>query len=170
MRPASRAIYRSRQFFGSVRPRVDAALRDEAFRLLGEPQRALFSSMTVRDQQHCLAVYRRLRASFQGKDHNDSDLLVAALLHDAGKGRIALWQRVAYVLLAATAPRAIDRLARPGKGPGWRQALHRCRHHPALGAELARDAGCSPDTVALIREDASAGEALAALHAADESV
>ena len=166
MRPASRAIYRSRQFFGSVRPRVDAALRDEAFRLLSEPQRALFSSMTVRDQQHCLAVYRRLRA----QRHDHSGLLVAALLHDAGKGRIALWQRVAFVLLDAAAPRAIDRLARPGDGPGWRQALHRCRHHPALGAELARAAGCSPDTVALIREDAAAGEALAALRAADESV
>jgi len=170
MRSAARAIYRSRQLFGSVRPRVDAARRAEAFRLLDDAQRALFATMIVRDQQHCLAVYQRLRASFQGKD-DDADLLVAALLHDAGKGRVALWHRVAYVLLAATAPGALDRLARPGDGASWRQALYRCRHHPALGAQLAAAAGCSPLTVALIREDAAAaGGRLAALHAADEAV
>ena len=162
-----RAIYRSRQFFGSVRPRVDAALRDEAFRLLNDAQRALFSSMTVRDQQHCLAVYEHLRA----RDERDAGLLVAALLHDAGKGRIALWHRVAYVLLAATSPRALDGLARPGDGPSWREALYRCRHHAELGAQLAAGAGCSPVTVALIREDVGAPrEHLAALHAADEAV
>ena len=164
-----RAIYRSRQFLGSVRPRVDATLRDEAFRLLSDAQRALFATMTARDQQHCLAVYQRLCSSFQGKD--DADLLVAALLHDAGKGRVALWHRVAYVLLAASAPRALDRIARAGDGPSWREALYRCRHHPAIGARLAAGAGCSPATVALIREDAAAsGDRLAALHAADEAV
>ena len=166
MRAAARALYRSRQFFGSVRPRVDASLRDEAFRLLSDAQRALFATMTVRDQQHCLAVYARLRE--QG--HDDPDLLVAALLHDAGKGRIALWHRVAYVLLEASSARSLDRLARPGGGPSWREALHRCRHHPELGAALARDAGCAPATVALIREDPAAGERLAALRAADEAV
>ena len=162
-----RAIYRSRQFFGSVRPRVDAALRDEAFRLLSEPQRALFASMTLRDQQHCLAVYQRLWPL----DEQDADLLVAALLHDCGKGRVALWHRVAHVLLAATAPRALDRVARAGDGPSWREALYRLRHHPQIGARLAAGAGCSPATVALIRDDAAAsGDRLAALHAADEAV
>ena len=167
MRAASRALYRSRQFFGAVRPRVDAARRDEAFRLLSDAQRALFATMTLRDQQHCLAVYQRLRD--QGE--NDADLLVAALLHDAGKGRLALWHRVAYVLLAAIAPHTLDRLSRPGDGPAWREALYRCRRHAALGAELARAAGCSPLTVALIAEDAAASAGrLAALHAADEAV
>jgi hypothetical protein len=162
-----RAIYRSRQFFGSVRPRVNAVLRDEAFRLLSEPQRALFAAMTVRDQQHCLAVYERLRA--QGE--RDADLLVAALLHDCGKGRIALWHRVAHVALAATAPRALDGVARRGDGASWREALYRLRHHPEIGARLASEAGCSPATVALIREDPGAPrERLAALHAADEAV
>jgi hypothetical protein len=162
-----RALYRSRQFFGSVRPRVDESLRDEAFELLREPQRALFASMTPRDQQHCLAVYERL----QSQGERDGDLLVAALLHDCGKGQVALWQRVTYVVLAATAPRALDGLARPGDGPSSREALYRLRHHPEIGARLATEAGCSPVTVALIREDAGAPrEQLAALHAADEAV
>ena len=57
MRLASRALYRSRQFFGSVRPRVNEALREEAFARLNDGQRQLFSSMTTRDQQHCLDVH-----------------------------------------------------------------------------------------------------------------
>src|SRR3990172_9089339 len=116
----SRAIYRSRQFVTSLRPRIDAGLRDEAFALLSEPQRRLFASMTVRDQQHCLDVYRCLRA----QRHDDSDLLVAALLHDCGKGQIALWHRVAYVVLDAAAPWFLRGIASQDGGPNWRKALY----------------------------------------------
>jgi len=155
-----RALYRSRQFFTSLRPRVDASLRGEAYALLPEPQRRLFESMTPRDQQHCLDVYRRLR-----DEHDDRDLLIAALLHDAGKGRIALWHRVAYVALDATSPALLRRVATPGSG------LHRCLHHAELGAALAREAGASERTAALIAEDAASAPepALRALRAADDA-
>ena len=168
MRAATRALYRSRQLFASLRPRLDAGLRAEAFRLLRAPERRLFESMTRRDQQHCLDVYRRLRE--QG--HDDRHLLAAALLHDVGKGRIALWHRVAYVLLEAWAPGLLSRLAAPGQGRGWRQALYRCRHHPQLGAERARRAGSSDQVVALIRTDGhlTPDERSLALRAADDAV
>ncbi|MEX0785192.1 MAG: hypothetical protein WD939_01005 [Dehalococcoidia bacterium] len=165
---ASRAAYRGRQLFSSLRPRVDPSARDEALAVLGERERALFTRMALRDQQHCLAVYAKLRS--QG--HDDRDLLAAALLHDAGKGRISLWHRVAFVMLETSSSRLLDVLA-SADGPawpevgGWRQALYRCRHHPALGAKLAEEAGASARTVALIREDPSS-EGLAALHSADE--
>ncbi len=164
MRVATRALYRSRQLFGGVRPRIDAELLTEALPLLSEPERRLFEAMTTRDQQHCLAVYAHLRGQ---RDH---DLLTAALLHDAGKGRIALWHRVAYVLLEAASPPLLRRLAKPGDGPGWRQALDRCHRHPELGAQLAEEAGSPGIAVALIREDSGHApkELLAALKAADE--
>ncbi len=167
MRAAVRAAYRGRQFFGALRPRIDAGLRAEALGPLREPERQLFESMTRRDQQHCLEVYRRLRT--QG--HDDHELLTAALLHDVGKGRVALWHRVAYVLLEAGATGLLARLAAPGEGQGWRQALYRCRHHPKLGAELARRAGSSASVVALIgaEEVAADGGRLAALQAADDA-
>ena len=149
----SRAIYRSRQFFGSLRPHVDRELRTEALALLSEPQRHLFDSMTLRDQQHCLDVYQRLRT----QRHDDRDLLVAALPHDSGKGQIALWHRVAYVLLDAAAPSPLRRIAVAGGGPSWRQALYRCVHHPELGAQLAQQAGSSPRAVELIRCEHAAG-------------
>ena len=100
----------------------------------------------------------------------DDDLLTAALLHDAGKGRIALWHRVAYVLLEAASPALVRRLAKPGDAPGWRQALDCCRRNPELGAQLAEEAGSPGIVVALIREDSEHApkERLAALKAADE--
>ncbi len=166
MRLANRALYRSRQFFGSVRPRVDESLREQAFALLNDGQRQLFSSMTTRDQQHCLDVYSALRE--QG--HDDGDLLVAALLHDAGKGKIELWHRVAFVLLEATAPKLLDRVARPGDSDDWREALYRCRNHPELGAELAREASSSDRVSSLISEHGADERQMAALKSADESV
>lgn len=164
MQSIARARYRSRQFFSSLRPRVDADLREEALRLLREPERALFASMTPRDQQHCLNVYRRLR----DERHDDRDLLVAALLHDIGKGRVALWHRVAYVLLDAAAPGVLGRIAAPGDGTGYREALYRCRHHAELGAQLAAAAGCSEAVVALIRGDTK-NELSEALRRADDA-
>lgn len=163
----ARMLHRSRQFFGALRPRVDAGLQTEAFALLNEAEQRLFASMTLRDQQHCLDVYGRLR----DQGHDDRELLAAALLHDAGKGQIALWHRVAYVLLEAGAPAALDRLAEAGSGPGWRHALYRCRHHPELGAELSRAAGSSAQVVALIRaaDDTAMDERQLALQSADDA-
>ncbi|MCH8850610.1 MAG: hypothetical protein IIC89_07275 [Chloroflexi bacterium] len=163
----ARAFHRSRQFFTALRPRVDAGLQSQAFALLSERERALFSTMTPRDQQHCLDVYRRLKE----EGHDDGDLLAAALLHDAGKGHIALWHRVVFVLLDATAPRLQRAIIAPGEGDGWRQALYRCCHHAELGAELARAAGAGERVVALIGEDGSepVREQLAALKAADDA-
>jgi hypothetical protein len=161
-----RATYRSRQFFTSLRPRVDPVLRDEAYAFLSDGERHLFESMLTRDQQHSLDVYRRL-----ADQHQDRDLLAAALLHDCGKGKIALWHRVAYVLLDAASPSVLHRVVVAGDGTGWRQSLYRCVHHPELGAERARSAGSSERTVQLIRGERTeeSREQLAALHAADDA-
>ncbi|MCH7697893.1 MAG: HD domain-containing protein [Chloroflexi bacterium] len=166
MHLANRALYRGRQFFGSVRPHVDAAERAKAFELLTDGQRELFSSMTPRDQQHCLAVYRKLR----DEGHDDQDLLVAALLHDAGKGEIALWHRVAFVMLDAAPPSLLDRLTRAGDSSHWREALYRCRNHAELGAALAKQAGSSEQVVHLIREEDHDDAQFAALRSADEAL
>lgn len=161
-----RAVYRSRQFFTSLRPRVDPVLREEASAYLNDGERKLFESMLPRDQQHSLDVYQRLR-----KHHTDRDLLAAALLHDCGKGKIAIWHRVAYVLLDAAAPSILQRIIVPGNGTNWRQSLYRCVHHPRLGGDLAAAAGSSARTTQLIRGEPTedARDQLAALHAADDA-
>jgi hypothetical protein len=122
---------------------ADAQLR--ALPDLANPrQLALFRSMHPADQHHGLAVRRALLA--QGVA--DPDLLLAALLHDAGKGRTGLLPRVIHSLGQAYGA-WIPRLAR--RLPGLAAPLDRLADHPALSAELAARAGCSPRAVDLIR-------------------
>jgi hypothetical protein len=160
------ARHRVRQFAGALRPRVDAGARAEAYRWLSPAERALFETMTLRDQQHGIDVYRRLRSQAAG---DDPPLFVAALLHDCGKGRVALWHRVAHVLLGAT-PGLRARIASE-QGPEWRRAMSRLLRHPELGARLAEQAGADPDAVRMIREQESPrpDARLALLQAADEA-
>jgi hypothetical protein len=160
------ARHRARQFFGALRPRVDPAARADACARLDEPQRRLFESMTLRDQQHGIAVYRAVRAAAP----DDAGLQVAALLHDCGKGHVRLWHRVAFVVLEAAAPPLLERVA-SAEGAAWRRALWRLRHHPLLGADLVAATGADPDVVRIIREQElkpPPDARLALLQAADE--
>jgi hypothetical protein len=97
-------------------------------------------------------------------------LFTAALLHDCGKGRVQLWQRVAFVVLGAVAPGALRRTAQE-QGAAWRQAFWRLLHHPELGADLVAATGADPETVRMVREqDAEAADRrLALLQAADDA-
>jgi hypothetical protein len=163
----ARAAHRIRQFSGALRPHVAPAERDDAYRYLNEAQRAVFGSMMLRDQQHGIEVFRRVRAAAA---NDDRPLFAAALLHDCGKGRVALWQRVVHVILGVAAPPLRRRIASE-HGPAWRQAFWRLLHHPEIGANLVAQTGADPDTIRMIREqDAeSPDQRLALLQAADEA-
>jgi len=107
-------------------------------------QLALFDSMHMADRRHGLDVVTTLRA--QGV--TDEEVLLAGLLHDAGKGRTGVWPRVAYSLGQAYGA-WIWRVA--GVLPPMRLALERLREHAEASARLAERAGASPRTVDLIR-------------------
>lgn len=142
----------------------EAELRDAAG-LLTPAQLAVFRSMHPADQRHGLDVLQSLRSW----DADDADLLVAALLHDAGKGPAGLLSRIVYSLAQAYGA-WILRLAR--RVPRLGSALDRLDRHSELSAQLAADAGCSLRTVDLIRQHVapSADEPLAQLlRSADEA-
>lgn len=107
-------------------------------------QLALFDSMHVADRRHGLDVVASLRA----EGVTERDVLLAGLLHDAGKGDTGVWPRVAHAL-AGTYGQWILRVAR--LVPGFNPALERLRRHAETSAELAVAAGCPARTVALIR-------------------
>jgi len=107
-------------------------------------QRRVFDSMHVADQRHGLDVVATLRSQGVG----DSDVLIAGLLHDAGKGDTGLWPRVAYSL-GQHYGSWVWRIA--GALPRFDDGLRRLRTHPEVSARMAADAGCSPRTVDLIR-------------------
>jgi hypothetical protein len=107
-------------------------------------QLALFDSMHVADRRHGLDVVASLRA----ERVTEPDVLLAGLLHDAGKGDTGIRPRVVYSL-ARPYRQWIAALARmlPGFGAG----LERLRVHAERSAELAATAGCPARTVELIR-------------------
>jgi hypothetical protein len=114
--------------------------------------------MHIADQRHGLDVVASLRA--QGV--TETDVLVAGLIHDAGKGDTGVLPRVAWTL-GERYGRWVWRVA--GVVPGFAVALRRLRDHAETSASLAAAAGCSPLTVDLIRHqsapvDARYGELL----------
>jgi putative nucleotidyltransferase with HDIG domain len=159
-----RWIYRSRQFRQALRERRSPIADEFVSEHLDGAGRALFCTMSRRDQAHSIATAARLSVEAPG----DPELLQAALLHDVGKGQQTTMDRVAYVLLAAIDQGALKRLARDGGGV--RGALHRSLHHPALGAAMAAQIGCSQRVCQLIARHhrAPADDASLALQWADE--
>jgi hypothetical protein len=100
--------------------------------------------MHVADRRHGLDVAAALRD--QGID--DPEVLLAGLLHDAGKGQTGVWPRVGFSLGQAYGAWVWRAAA---VVPGFRGPLARLRDHAERSAALAAEAGCSARTVELIR-------------------
>jgi hypothetical protein len=135
---------RFRQFRAHLRASVAPEERVALATWVSPAQLELFDSMHVADRRHGLDVTAALRA--QGVTH--PDVLLAGLLHDAGKGDTGVWPRVAHALASAYGA-WIVRIAR--LLPGFRAPLERLRTHAKTSAALAAAAGCPARTVELIR-------------------
>ena len=125
---------------------------------------ALFEAQHPRDIRHSAATARWLL----DRGHSDRDLVVAALLHDVGKGQQRRRDRVVHVLAAASG--AGRWLTDARSRFEMRRALYRSRHHAEAGAGLLEAAGGAARAVALTRlHHLPAGDdpVLALLHRAD---
>jgi len=153
-----RWIYRVSQF---VRGLVAHVTPDEMLVVvesLPKPAVALFVEMPLDAQRHSLNVLYSLRKQAKRKGQEvDPSLAAAGLLHDVGKiaaqqaGQgIHLWLRGPLVLAEAMAPRLMDGYADATPESGWRYMLHVHLEHPAIGAEMAAQAGCDELTCWLI--------------------
>ena len=160
MSPGSAAwwLAKIRQTKRHLLARVSPRERDFITGWLSPEQLAVFDGMHVADRRHGLDVVAALRAGGE----RDPDVLVAGLLHVAGKGDTGIVPRILYSLDLAHIPWPSLAL---GWLPGMRAALVRLRDHAETSARLADAAGCSPRTVELIRwqdapRDPEAGERL----------
>ena len=158
---SSRALYRSRQVVHALWPRIPAEDLAYAHELMTAVEARLFNAMQRRDQRHALEVMRRLRVTT-----DERDLLIAALLHDCGKGDVPVWLRIVHVV----APR-FGRAAGKEGDKGWRGAAYRLHRHVEISARLVQEAGCSALTVRLVGGTHTADEApfAAMLWAADDA-
>lgn len=160
VRPGSVAwwVTKARQTKRHLLARVPAAERAAVATWLTPAQLAVFDAMHVADRRHGLDVVAALRAAGE-RDH---EVLVAGLIHDAGKGDTGMVPRILHSLGTAD----MDRLVRIGRRlPGMDLALDRLAAHAETSALLAEAAGCSARTVELIRwqdapRDPEAGERL----------
>lgn len=135
---------KARQFRAHLRASVAPEERAALATWTTPAQLALFDAMHLADRRHGLDVVASLRA----EDVTEPDVLLAGLLHDAGKGDTGVWPRVAYSI----AGRHGDWTTRAaGLLPGFPGAFERLAAHPEVSAELAAAAGCSVRTVDLIR-------------------
>ena len=149
-----RLFYRARQLWVTVAVRPPPAALAAVPAVLSPPLMELFCGMQPGEQVHALQVLGKLQA--QGE--TDADLLAAALLHDAGKQRCALqpWERVLIVLAQAACPKLARRWGHLPENSaqgceGWRRPFVAAAQHAEWGAEMALQAGASPQVAALIR-------------------
>lgn len=133
-----------RQLRTHLGARVEPAEHLAVASWLSPAQLALFDRMHVADRRHGLDVVATLRA--EGID--EPDVLLAGLLHDAGKDGVGLVPRVVHALGQAYGG-LVPSLARVV--PGMAPALDVLAAHPARSAELAAAAGCPVRTCELIR-------------------
>ena len=89
----ARACYRVHQFTRGLRPHLAPGEIAEAREVLSEAEFRLFMGAQARDRRHSVDLYRLLLSAGASRP-----MLVAALVHDVGKGDIATWQRVAVFL------------------------------------------------------------------------
>jgi hypothetical protein len=160
MRPGSLAWWANkiRQTRNHLFARVTDLERHTVAGWLTPAQLDLFAGMHVADQRHGLDVVDALRMG----GTRDPEVLLAGLLHDAGKGDAGLLPRVIHSLGEAGFG-WVGRVA--GILPPMRRVLERLRDHAETSALIAAAAGCSPRTVDLIRwqddpRDPDAGERL----------
>lgn len=166
------AAYRVRQFFRGFRltlnPDEIRTVRD----LLTHEERLLFTSMQARDRRHSMDVLLWLERQTPPYVLPSEDLLVAALLHDVGKGSLVVWDRVLFVLLGATSVR-LRRWVERERGWRFQRALWRLEYHAPLGAEKVALAGSRPRVIELVARHTNAtpagDEELAWLMAADSA-
>jgi len=142
------ATYRVRQLLRAIAAQVTEEEQGLLRRYLPPPAVQVFHTLPGQDQRHSLDVFRALLRDGE----SDPDLLVAALMHDAGKtgAGLTVFHRTAIVLLAAAHPTWLRRLA-DSRLLGRRNPFWRHLHHAQVGAELMQAAGCSEATVWLIR-------------------
>lgn len=144
-----------RQFDRHLRARVSPTERRELAAWAPVWALEVFDAMHPADRRHGLDVVASLRPDGahqrpSASRDRDVELLIAGLLHDAGKGWTGVWPRVAFSLgQAYGAP--MRRLIRTIPGTSWAASLDRLERHAELSADLVAGAGGSERTVALIR-------------------
>ena len=144
----SRLTYRSRQFWNALLSPYTRVPSEILLAVLTPTQIVLFRRLQPAEQTHAHSIFKHLQA----EGNSTADLLAAALLHDVGKilHPLSIFDRVLIVVGKRLFPHKSARWAE-GPAHGLRLPFVVAERHAGWGAELAAQAGASPQTVELIR-------------------
>jgi len=149
--PWHRLLCRIRQFWHYLGWAFTPPDLEKAGSILNPKQMALFNQMQTTEKHHCLNVLSKLLRAGE----TQSDLLVAALLHDVGKVKfpLRLWERVWVVLGKTFLPYQVKtwEAGPPTRKSRLKKSFAITAQHPMWGAEMAAEAGNSSLATALIR-------------------
>jgi len=116
--------------------------REEAFDCLNLDEQTLFLRLAPADQRHSLTVFHAAIAEYPA----DTDLHIASLLHDVGKGRPSLFDRIAFSLLTSVAPWILLKWEQKPRNSGTGRIAYLLKHTDD-SAQLAALAGSHPAVV-----------------------
>jgi len=138
-------IYRIRQFWQALMPKISSKELNWALDILPSPAIPLFLAQSLAEQRHALDVTLDLWSASR-----NPNLLIAALLHDCGKSKnpLNVWERIYIVLLQRAPRKAWDFFLRCS--PFFSSPLYTAEKHPTWGAELALNIGLDVEIVELI--------------------
>ena len=140
--------YRAGQFLHLLTAKRKRDQRRFVYEILEPSLAALFFRMSDPDQSHSIRVFQTL----VDKGEENSDLLMAALLHDVGKfpNPLRAWERSLVVVTNRMLPNQVLKWGQ-GEMRGWRKPFVVALQHPEWGAALVQQAGGSETLVILIR-------------------
>jgi hypothetical protein len=142
--------YRLWQFWGLLTKRIAPDQLAQVRGWLTPELFAVFCQLNPSEQHHAYKV----RCLLMAQGHTDSDLLIAALLHDVGKSQmpLAIWEKIAIVLGNRFAAQTVrgwgNRLGTPA---WWQRPFVNYYQHPAWGGQMVAAGGASPLVIELVR-------------------
>lgn len=147
-------MYRARQFWRAIFHKTDSIELEQVRGVLSPAQWALFTQLQWAEIEHALRIYQNILDNGE----KQSDLMVAALLHDVGKLCYPLNPilRAMVVVMKALLPARAKLWGELPPGSrldlvGWRKAFIVAEQHAQWGADLAHQAGVTPLAESLIR-------------------
>ena len=143
--------YRFRQLLRDFNQDSIRNYKPELISLMSEDEALLFFQQTHRDQNHAIRTASHVKQLCLDSAIDPPEfLIIAALLHDVGKGEVRLIDRIVFVICNFLSL-ALSRKIASNKTNNWRATYWRLKYHAIIGADLLKQVDSDPRVIDLVR-------------------